>query len=201
MKRSDYIQKLEGVRRFYSNPGKARREAWVLESFLELLGIPFKAGDFKPDIEEPGDLGFNGGNFQIKELLDEGRKRTDEVKEALEKARQIEDDEIVTVSSFEPEFLTMPQLVKHLVPKMLENIEDYYGCNADTTDLLFYANLRRVFIEETACKCVDIELPPALRAWRSVSITSGETAAVLFASAGAPAFVRDARGKVHSRRR
>ena len=201
MKREDYINKLEGMRTLYSNSRKGEREAWVLECFLKLLSIPFTKGHFETDAGEPVDLGFLGGRFQIKELLDEGRKRNDEVKKALERARQATAEEIATVSSFEPEFLTIPQLTKRLVPEMVKQVERYYGCNADKTDLLFYVNLRHVFIEDAVFKPVDIELPPALQAWRSISITSGVTAAVLFASAGAPAFVRDARGEVHSRRR
>jgi hypothetical protein len=199
MKRADYIKKLEGMLTFYSNGSKEEREAWVLECFLELLGIPFKAGDFETDRGEPVDLGFEAGNFQIKELLDEGRKRNDEVMLALEKARQSTAEEVATVSRFEPEFLTVPQLAKRLAPEMVTKIERYYGCNADTTDLLFYANLQCIFIEDAAFKPIDIELPPALFAWRSVSITSGTKAAVLFASADAPAFLQGTIGKVYSR--
>ncbi len=201
MKTDDYIQKLEESLRFYSNPGKTEREAWVVGCFLEIIGVPCSASDIKTGFEEPVDIGFMDGRFQIKELLDKGRKRTDEVKASLQRARQTEAEEIVPISSFEPEFLIPRQLVKRLEPEMEEKVKDYSRCSSTTTDLLFYANLRDVFVEDKSCERLEIELSPALRAWRSVSITSGEMAVVLFASADAPAFMKAINGKVYFRAR
>jgi len=71
---------------FFSPKSKDERELWVGTSFIENLGIPFDEGEFFVSPHDPPDVIFREVRFEIKEILDPGRKRHSEYKHKLNKS-------------------------------------------------------------------------------------------------------------------
>lgn len=70
---------------FFSNKEKLNREKWVVRKLLRALRINFEETELM-EAEEPVDVSFRDAGFQVKEIMDEGRRRTDEFKAALKRA-------------------------------------------------------------------------------------------------------------------
>jgi hypothetical protein len=82
--------------RFFSNAGKAERERLSCAMFLRALGEPFSAEEliWVPDGHDPPDVKFREAHFEVRELLDEGRQRYNEVKarrQRYEHAKTVDD--------------------------------------------------------------------------------------------------------------
>ena len=196
--RLEYIAKREAELTFYSNKSKMEREAWVVRNFVDILGLSFNEDEITPGRDEPIDVEFRGGEFQIKELMDDGRRRMDEVRVELARVRALKDDEINTLSSFEPDFVSTSKLIERVLPRMEQAIARYGG--GQNCDLLYYANYSSVFTTEREATQFRVKIPPTLMMWRSVSVVTGKTASVLHADAKAPLFLRDALGLVYTNR-
>src|SRR5688500_12605280 len=74
--------------RFFSAEAKPERERWVAVEFLTNLGMKFEAGEVLSSQTDPPDIVFRDAAFEIKEIMDVGKKRHDEYKEALRRAEQ-----------------------------------------------------------------------------------------------------------------
>ena len=70
---------------YFQSANKPERERWVAQSFLTNLGVNFADGELMPG-QDPPDVRFRDTNFEIKEILDEGRRRHQEYKKGLEEA-------------------------------------------------------------------------------------------------------------------
>lgn len=86
------IQALESSLSFFSNKEKLTREKWVVKSLLNGLNIHFNESELV-GAEEPIDVSFRDTNFQVKEILDSGRHRTDGFRIKLEKAKSAKTDD------------------------------------------------------------------------------------------------------------
>ena len=88
----DYIRDVTKARReaveFFSPRSKQERELWVARAFLRQIGVRFAEDDVIASTEEPCDVLFHDACIQVKELLDHGRRRGQEYKDALTKAEQ-----------------------------------------------------------------------------------------------------------------
>lgn len=80
------VEAIKEARHFFSNACKKEREVWVVAHFLSQLHIKAPKGEIQPSSDEPADVVYREARFQVKEILDEGRKRGDEYKESLRKA-------------------------------------------------------------------------------------------------------------------
>ena len=76
-------ERIKKMLQFLSNPRKLDREIWVCTQFLQVLGLKFKDSDLQPSAQEPPDVLFRDARFEVKEVLEEGRTRTDEYREEL----------------------------------------------------------------------------------------------------------------------
>ena len=76
---------------FFSNKKKLDREKWVVRRLLCALHIDFEEEEIT-EANEPADVSFCYAKFQVKEIPDKGRRRTDEFKTALDKAEKAKDD-------------------------------------------------------------------------------------------------------------
>lgn len=61
--------------RFFSSQKKPDREQAVCAALLRCLGIEFKITDLEIIKNDPPDIRFDAGNFEIKEYLDDDRRR------------------------------------------------------------------------------------------------------------------------------
>jgi len=187
-------------------PGKEKREKeeWPVTCFLSHLQIPFDSCELKVEPEEPVDVAFRGARFQNKEILDKGRRRTDEYKAAVQKAEHAESAN---------DLLEFNPLVKRCTEQVGDRIvaevaaldqkknkkKIYAPSVCVGMDLLFYFNLQGVYVvgDMAPKKAMQAD---QLRKWRSVSVVSSDFAFVLYASDSAPDFLRSAVGTIHRNR-
>ncbi|MGZ8154443.1 MAG: DUF1780 domain-containing protein, partial [Burkholderiales bacterium] len=71
---------------FWSPDKKVERESWVVRTFLKHLDIQHTEAELLPEPSEFPDINFRGARFEIKEILDDNRRRHQEYREKLEKA-------------------------------------------------------------------------------------------------------------------
>jgi len=196
---SDFIkERVDAIKEtihFISNDCKSDREVWVVRHFLSQLCIDFSNEEIHASSDEPVDVVYCDAKFQVKEIYDKGRKRGDEYKESLRKAK-------IAISAsdlFEP---YSPQKmicddVASIVAKLASVWQQKYGpSECMSTDLLFYFNLQDIHIVGNVLTDVDA-YSSEMAAWRSVSVFLGDCAFVLHVSEKAPGFLKTAKGKVH----
>jgi hypothetical protein len=68
------------TRSFFGPKMKPERERSVCRAFLRCLGVAFDEAEIRASTTEPIDVEFRAAKFQIRELLDPGRKRGRRVK-------------------------------------------------------------------------------------------------------------------------
>jgi hypothetical protein len=140
--------------------------------------------------EEPVDVSFRDANFQVKEILVEGRRRTDEFNTKLETAKSAKD---------------YSELLEHYTPidvsfsEIVQRCYDYAGTllsqskygprESKQIDLLFYFNWLDHHVVPP------IEVPSKEVGFRSLSIVSNRYCAVAYTSTSAPRFLRDNVGR------
>jgi hypothetical protein len=78
---------LEESVQYFSSSNKTVREQWVASTFLENLGIPHTPQDLVPPDCDPPDVKVFECAFEIKEILGCGRRRHDEYRQELERAK------------------------------------------------------------------------------------------------------------------
>jgi hypothetical protein len=192
---SERIKALEKSIRFFSNDSRVARELWVAGSFLKNIGVAFVDNELIAVDNDPPDVLYKEARFEIKEILDPGRKRHDEYRAELAKAHSARaPSELVEL--FTPTDSSIAE-VFYLCLNRMEKLHKYpIGIRA-CTDLLFYVNLHRVmdFVEEPFPDSKEM----AKGGWRSVSFIKGRMSCCLFANQSAPAFLRSAVGSIYHR--
>lgn len=177
---------------FFSNAGKQERERWVVNEFLTNLGLRCSESDVVSSIEEPPDVMYGDARFEVKEIMDVGKRRHAEYKESLRRAKEAKvlGD---LLEEYTPRDITYTE-VFDLVGTHLATIRPYAPATKINLDLLFYVNLEDVH------GYVSSEVPDAAdfhrHGWRSVSFVAGPMGVVLCAAASAPSFLRTHEGKV-----
>ena len=187
--KNERIKALKESLVFFSNSEKLNREKWVVRRLLHALGVSFKEEEMT-EAQEPVDVAFRDAGFQVKELLDEGRRRTDEFKNKLERAKSVKD---------------LGKLLEHYTPIDISFSEIIQRCFAYAESLL-----NQLKYGPRECKKIDLlcyfnwldhhvvpllEVPRKVVGFRSLSIVSNRYCAVVYASSTAPAFLRDNVGK------
>lgn len=174
---------------FFSNKGKMDRDRWVVSQFLRRLSLDFIETELScPDQHSKTDVQFRGANFQLKEILNPGTKRGDEIRgnyERLKAATKLEDVIGPSFSYDVPAPTTIYMLVSGQAASL--SLENKYSNSKHELDLLFYVtrtNASPVRNEE-----VNVDALSSL-GWRSISCLAGSQATVLFAHVNAPSFLR-----------
>lgn len=177
---------------FFSNAGKQERERWVVNEFLTNLGLRCSESDVVSSIDEPPDVTYRDGRFEVKEVMDVGKRRHAEYKESLRRAKEakVVDD---LLEEYPPRNITYTE-VFDLVGKHLATIRPYAPATKGNLDLLFYINLEDVhgYISSEIPSTADCQR----QGWRSISFVAGPMGVVLCATASAPSFLRAHVGKV-----
>ena len=178
---------------FFRSGNKSERERWVARAFLTNLALSFPDDELLA-VDDPPDVRFRDANFEIKEILDEGRRRHQEYKDGLEEA----------IRATAPRDLVRPVAFNELaISRVYELIlqdtkalatQKYPLAVRRDLDLLFYVNLIHTF------EFVETPFPDvtalSLLGWRSVSFVKGHRSSVLTATCNAPNFIRSAVGRV-----
>jgi hypothetical protein len=172
----------------FSNVQKAKRERMVCTAFLRCLGISFSSKDIKSSQDDPPDVTFEDACFEVRELIDKGRKRGEEYKrrhETLKNASSIDDILL-------PNKLPIPisyNMIFQLVTAALSKKASRYGKQGCShLDALVYINLQNRFLDPTTGITAFDSL--ITQGWRSVSFVTSAYSHVIFAQDTASDFLK-----------
>lgn len=178
---------------FFSNRGKEERERWVVSHFLQHLSLDFLDTELNsPHQRSKTDVQFRGANFQVKEILNPGSRRSDEIRSTYERLMAATTLEEVIGPPFvydNPAPTTIYALVSDQAGQLA--LEGKYAALKNSLDLLFYVT--RTHASPVRKEEIDIQALSSL-GWRSISCLAGSQATVLFAHANAPSFLRTPNG-------
>lgn len=179
----------------FSRQFKPWREWQNAVHFLTNLHIGVDDAQVFCSPQDPPDVIYQDAAFEIKEIMDEGRRRHDEVKQARQKALQKTKQQ-----ELPPKQLIdlMPADAGQLVLTQLEALAERYQADVKgRTDMLFYINKQNHWFDDGPM--LDSVLF-AKYGWRSVSaVIASNESLVFYASADAPKFLQDNCGKVRKR--
>lgn len=181
----EQVKALEESVDFYRPGNQWELDKWVVESFLQNIEIYFKPSEIVKPSSDPPDAFFRSASFEVKEILDTGRKRHAEYKKELNLARK------ATCASdlmriYTPHDLGISDLLVKLESKSKSLLSLYSPDTIASLDLLCYVNLRH--IESSIPDCDLQSNVIKSHGWRSVSFVKGLYAGVVSASPAAPEF-------------
>jgi hypothetical protein len=187
------IAALEESVEYFGAANKAERERWVVQAFLDNMNIQYAGQDVVSPEQDPPDVIALGGSFEVKEILDPGRKRHKEYKDELERAKKITDPQDL-LTPFRPKDSSISEIYQRCLIEAEKLNSKYAPRDRESMDLLFYVNLEHIF-------GVDEEPYPDVSqiqycGWRSVSFVKGQIACCFCASEHAPEWLREAVGHV-----
>jgi hypothetical protein len=186
--KQERIQALKESLAFFSNTEKLSREKWVVRRLLQALRVNFKEEEMT-EAAEPVDVAFRDIGFQVKEILDEGRRRTDEFKKKLETTTSAQDysELLEHYTPIDISFSKVVQRCYRYAESLL--LQSKYGpLECKNIDLLCYFNWLNHHVVPP------IEVPSKDVGFRSLSVASNRYCAVAYASRNAPALLRDSVG-------
>ncbi|MGM0988768.1 MAG: DUF1780 domain-containing protein [Pseudomonadota bacterium] len=187
--KSERVEAIQESLEFLStNEQKFEREKWVVARLLEYAVDEFSES-FMSEADEPADVAFHEANFQVKEILEHGRRRSDEYRKALLVAENAEDFSDL-ISDYNPNFISFCDIVARS-HRYAEGLVKKYGPRErEKLDLVCYFNFNHHH-ETPPEKSLDVT-----HLFRSFAIVSNRYRAVIYATEEAPAFLRESVGKV-----
>jgi hypothetical protein len=190
-RRSDLRASIE----YFSNKNKAERERWVCINFMENLGINFDETEVISPDDDPPDVIFREARFEIKEILDPGRRRHAEFKEELDRALHATDPKD-HLRPYTPKDMT-PLQVGDLILSEMEGLKNYAPSARRNLDLLFYVDLIEHLLKDGPMLA---DLTFSAFEWRSIAALFGWGSFVFYAADDAPAILREHAGNLIRRK-
>ncbi len=182
--KQEYIRGLEESLAFFRRASKPEQEKWVVRRLLSALAIEFEESEITRGKEEPTDIMFRDAHFQVKEVLDPGRKRTEEYIQKLERAKVAKSFRDV-LEDYTPQDISFREIVERCA-KYVSDIGNHYGPNErKRTDLICYFNY--VDYHETDT----IKIEAGNKDFRSFSVVSNRFCAVINTCVDAPSFLSE----------
>lgn len=181
---------------YFRTSNKPERERWVVQTFLKKSRINYTSAEVIQG-EDPPDVQFRDANFEIKEILDPGRRRPQEYKEGLDEAiNATTPADLVKPAPFNS--LTISKVYELVLESAQELATKKYPLDLRRKlDLLFYLNLLNTY------EFIETPFPDTSKlstlGWRSVSLIKGYSSCVLIATIDAPAFIQNAIGLIAHR--
>jgi ribosomal protein S18 acetylase RimI-like enzyme len=177
-------------------PGKDKnyeKELIVVQALLRGLGIEFKEEELTRG-DDPPDVCYGAGRFEVKALYDEKRRMHKEYKDELEKVRAaFFSSDLVEV--FTPRDIEITDVIRRVIEVVVDKGAKYSFETRKQLDFVVYVNLRHIW-EIKSSPWPDLAVLEE-QGWRSVSFTYGiATSCVVTATKEAPHFLRRARGKL-----
>lgn len=187
---TEYLENLRkhasDTRVFLGNKAKPERERSVCRAFLRAIGVAFEEHELRAPTTEPADVAFRTARFQVREILEQNRRRGDDWKEKEKKYSEATSlDELLEPYS-PPTSVNLEMLVPEIVTALSEKAQRY-GAGCKDIDALVYINLQDQFLAP------DSDLPKIdqlkSQGWRSVSFVFPPYGVILFATSSAPSFL------------
>ena len=180
------IVETEEAIKFFSNEKKPDLERSTCAAFLRCHGIDVNVEEIESYSDEPPDVIYKEARFEIKELLDDDRRRHDEYKKKLErlkKAKKLSD----LSQPYTPTFVTIRDIAKRSCTLLEKHSKRYDKALISSLDILIYFNLMDYYLDEEFVEPDITDLKA--QGWRSVSMVSGSSAFVFCAQDSAPDFL------------
>jgi hypothetical protein len=198
MNSSDYLDAVQkGLQEsveLLSSRDKFVLESYVVSEFLQNLSVSHASTELQPG-GDPPDVEFRDAHFEVKEIMDEGRRRVPEYKQALARALAAT-DAAELLEDFTPKSITLAEVYALVLARAskLASLK-YPPAVRGELDLLFYINLQDVMglIEAPYPNVQGL----ANLGFRSVSFLDGHRSCIFCAAAYAPSFMSGHLGVVH----
>ena len=189
---TEYIENLRkhasNTRIFLGNKAKPERERYVCRAFLRTIGVSFEEHELIAPTTEPADVAFRRARFQIREMLEQNRRRGDDWKEKEMKYSQAATlDELLEPYS-PPTSVNLEMLVPEIVTALSKKAQRY-GAGCKNIDALVYINLQDRFLAPDSDRPKIDQLKS--QGWRSVSFLFPPYGVMLFATSIAPSFLTE----------
>mgnify|MGYP001560367699 CR=1 FL=1 len=192
----EYLQNIQAdaadTLHYLSDKCKPERERAVVRAFLRCIGVTFAESEIVAPSSEPADVSFREARFQVREILQQDRRRGDEWK--LKARSQSMDDASVTWKP-PPTPMSAEELTLAITQALDAKAQKYGRSQCSRLDALVYVNLTwtRVLRPDTAPgNTAGLEA----QAWRSVSLVFPPYGVVLSATSDAPGFLHQLIGRV-----
>lgn len=101
---------------FFSNKRKSERERLICAAFLKCLGVDFSINeiDSLSYRQQPPDIIFRSARFEVREILDENRRRHDEFKKKLNNVRNAKNmKDIMKFESYSSNPITYSKIINN----------------------------------------------------------------------------------------
>lgn len=179
----------------FSRKFKHWREWHNTVDFLTNLHIAVDDGQVFCSPQDPPDVLYKDAAFEIKEIMDEDRRRHDEVKQARKNSLQNKERDNFTQRSV---IDLLPEDAGRLILTQLEAMAGRYHASVKSrTDVLFYINKLGHWFDDGPMPSATLFEPYG---WRSVSALIASGVSIVFhAHTSAPQFLQDNLGKVRRR--
>lgn len=179
----------------FSGRFKNWREWQNTVDFLTNLHIGVDNSQVFCSPKDPPDVLFQSAAFEIKEIMDSGRRRHDEIKRALRKSVQENKKQDWTLR---PVIDLLPADAGRLVMEQLDTLAPRYLASVkNQMDLLFYINKLEHWFDDGPMPSSELF---EHYGWRSVSVLISSNVSIVFhTDNSAPQFLQDNVGKVRHR--
>ena len=178
--------------RFLSNQQKSERERSVCAAFLRCVGVGFSVAELLPGTDPP-DVKFRDVCFEVRDILDEGRKPHGEAKAWVERDEQAQTVDDVLLPPWRPRTPCAYAEVFSQVTQGLAQKSSRYGvAGCAQLDALVYVRLQNMTLDLNSLLPSYVALQK--QGWRSVSFVLPPYSYVIYATELAPAFLRDLAG-------
>lgn len=191
----EYLQNIQtdaaDTLHYLSDKCKPERERAVVRAFLRCIGVTFAESEIVAPSSEPADVSFREARFQVREILQQGRRRSDEWK--LKARSQSMDDAIMTWKPPTP--MSAEELTLAITQALDTKAQKYGRIQCSRLDALVYVNLTwtRVLRPDTG---LGNTAGLTAQAWRSVSLVFPPYGVVLSATSDASSFLQQMLGRV-----
>ncbi|CAJ6458397.1 Protein of uncharacterised function (DUF1780) [Burkholderia pseudomallei] len=186
------IEDLAASVAYFGSHNKQERERWVATEFALNLGLTPAQGEIQSIKTDPPDVAFRDARFEIKEILDPGRRRHDEYKKELARVRGISKAQDL-LKEFTPKDSSVGEIYD-LCLKEAASLDKYSNDFKKRTDLLLYVNLHDVmYVAEQPFP--DTSALTAI-GWRSISFLMGRRSCCFCARPDVPDFLKQAVGRI-----
>jgi hypothetical protein len=192
----DLREGLKGSVDYFRSDNKTERERWTCREFVLNMNMAAEADSFiSPDVDPP-DVVHREARFEVKEIMDRGRKRHAEFRDAFDRALKATDPSQL-MKQYSPRDIT-PIDIGGLVDGRLRLLAKKYEPKLQSTlDLLFYVNLIDHHLKQGP---MPLSSSFSTYGWRSISAVIGWAAIVFAAERDAPSFIREATGSITVRK-
>lgn len=186
--KSERIHAVKESIEFFHNTNKLEREKWVVARLLENL-IPDFSEDSLHEAEEPADVQFEDASFQVKEVLEHDRRRGDEYKKALEKAKTAEEYGDL-LEDYSPYKVSFKEIVNQCYEYSKELTKKYGPKERENLDFICYFN----YLDSNEVPPVEVSFIE--KHYRSFSVISNRYRSVIYTAEEAPEFLKQHKGIV-----